>query len=52
MTTASVGHGEVGTSITANIGSGSFPSNGYFLGSFCYEGTKINVDYLAITRQG
>ena len=52
MTTASVGHGQAGTCVQANIGSGTFPSNGYFLGSFCYEGTKINVDYLAITRQG
>jgi len=52
MTTASTGHGDTGTVITANIGSGTFPSTGYFLGSFCYEGTKINVDYLAITRQG
>jgi len=52
MTTASVGHGETGTCVTANIGSGTFPSAGYFLGSLCYEGTRINVDYLAITRQG
>ncbi|MFZ8861397.1 MAG: phage tail protein [Thermocrinis sp.] len=52
MTTTSVGHGETGLCLTANIGSGSFPSNGYFLGSFCYEGTRIVVDYLAITRQG
>jgi hypothetical protein len=52
MATASVGHGSAGTCVTANIGSGTFPSSGYFLGSFCYEGTKINVDYLAITRQG
>ena len=52
MTTASVGHATTGTSGAAIIGSGTFPSTGYFLGSFCYEGTKINVDYLAITRQG
>jgi hypothetical protein len=52
MTTASVGHGHAGPCVTANIGSGSFPSNGYFLGSFCYEGTRIDVDYLVITRQG
>ena len=52
MTTASTGHGESGTNVSSNIGSGTFPSTGYFLGSFCYEGTKINVDYLAITRQG
>ena len=52
MTTTSVGHGYVGTCIEACIGSGTFPNSGYFLGSFCYEGTKINVDYLAITRQG
>jgi hypothetical protein len=52
MTTASVGHGSAGTCVQACIGSGTFPNSGYFLGSFCYEGTKINVDYLAITRQG
>jgi len=52
MTTSSVGHGYPGYSVTADTGSGTFPSTGYFLGSFCYEGTKINVDYLAITRQG
>jgi hypothetical protein len=52
MTTASIGHGEAGTNAGVNIGSGTFPNTGYFLGSFCYEGTKINVDYLAITRQG
>jgi hypothetical protein len=52
MTTASVGHGESGTCVIVNIGSGTFPSTGYFLGSFCYEGTRINVDYLSITRQG
>jgi len=52
MTTSSVGHGAAGAVIQAVIGSGTFPSNGYSLGSFCYEGTKINVDYLAITRQG
>jgi hypothetical protein len=52
ITTASVGHNFPGTSVGVNIGSGTFPSAGYFLGSFCYEGTKINVDYLAITRQG
>jgi hypothetical protein len=52
VTTTSVGHGYPGTNITADAGSGTFPSTGYFLGSFCYEGTKINVDYLAITRQG
>ena len=52
ITTASVGHGSEGASVHSNIGSGTFPSNGYFLGSFCYEGTRINVDYLAITRQG
>jgi hypothetical protein len=52
MTIASVGRGEIGDCVTANIGLGSFPSNGYFLGSFCYDGTRINVDYLAITRQG
>jgi hypothetical protein len=52
MTTTSVGHGEIGTCVEACIGSGTFPSTGYFLGSFCYHGTKINVDYLAITRQG
>jgi len=51
MTTASTGHNTTGTSVAAIIGSGTFPSAGYFLGSFCYEGTKINVDYLAITRQ-
>ncbi|MCI4408136.1 MAG: hypothetical protein JHC26_03515 [Thermofilum sp.] len=52
MTTVSTGHGEVGTCVQPHIGSGTFPSNGYFLGSFCYEGTKINVDYFAVTRQG
>jgi len=52
MTTATTGHGTSGASIDSCIGSGTFPSAGYFLGSFCYEGTKINVDYLAITRQG
>ena len=52
MTTASIAHGGTGTSVDCNIGSGTFPSTGYFLGSFCYEGTRINVDYLAITRQG
>jgi hypothetical protein len=52
MTTASVGHISAGTSVGVYIGSGSFPNNGYFLGSFCYEGTRINVDYLAVTRQG
>jgi len=52
MTTASTGHGDAGTNVQCTIGSGTFPSTGYFLGSFCYEGTKINVDYLAITRQG
>jgi len=51
MTTASVGHGAAGTCVQICIGSGTFPSSGYFLGSFCYEGTRINVDYLAITRQ-
>jgi hypothetical protein len=51
MTTVSVGHSSAGTSIGNCIGSGTFPSSGYFLGSFCYEGTRINVDYLAITRQ-
>jgi hypothetical protein len=31
-------------------GQGSFPSNGYFLGVICYEGTVINVDYFAVRR--
>ena len=52
MTTASVSHGEAELGVHANIGLGTFPSNGYFLGSFCHQGTRINVDYLAITRQG
>ncbi len=52
MTVASVGHGETGACVVSNIGSGSFPSTGYFLGSFCREGVRINVDYFAVTRQG
>jgi hypothetical protein len=52
MTTASIGQGGAGACVTGNKGSGTFPSTGYFLGSFCYEGTRVNVTYFAITRQG
>jgi hypothetical protein len=52
MTTVSVGYGPGLYSVNVTTGFGSFPSNGYFLGSFCYEGTRINVVYLAVTRQG
>jgi hypothetical protein len=34
------------------MGGGLFPKTSYFLGSFCCDGTKTNVTYLAITRQG
>ena len=50
MTTTSVGHGSSGAIVHAHIGSGSFPSNGYFLGITSYEGTVVNVDYFAVRR--
>jgi hypothetical protein len=56
MLTTAVGHGYAGISASITVSAGSFPSNGYFLGSLCSGGpasaTRINVDYLAITRQG
>jgi len=50
MSTSSVGHGESGTCIVSCIGHGTFPSNGYYLGNFCYEGNLQNVKYFSITR--
>ncbi|MCI4435906.1 MAG: hypothetical protein JHC33_03740 [Ignisphaera sp.] len=51
MTTTSVGEGSGGGNAVVCVGYGTFPSNGYFLGRFTYEGNLVNVDYLSITRE-
>lgn len=51
MITTSVGEGSGGGNAEVCVGYGSFPSNGYFLGRFTYEGKLVNVDYLSITRE-
>jgi hypothetical protein len=34
-----------------SIGYGSFPANGYYLGTWCYDGTPINVQQVSIRRE-
>jgi len=50
MATTSVGHGECGAVVTANIGHGTYPSNGYFIGKWCYEGNPQVVSLFSIRR--
>ncbi len=51
LTTTSVVYGEGTPYIQTEIGCGTFPTNGYYLGVWCYEGSIINVDLISIKRE-
>ncbi len=50
MFTTSIGYGETNV-LQACLGYGSFPANGYYLGTWCYEGKPIVVNYISIRRE-
>jgi hypothetical protein len=50
MGTASIGYGHVDM-IQTHIGYGTFPTNGYYLGYWCYEGSITYVDHISIRRE-
>jgi hypothetical protein len=51
MRIVGLGQGDAGNYAENTIGFGSFPTNGYYLGTWCYEDTPINVDMVSIRRE-
>ncbi len=51
MRITGLGQGYAGNYAEVTIGFGSFPTNGYYLGIWCYEGKPITVDMVSIKRE-
>jgi hypothetical protein len=51
MFTTGIGSAYYTVGVSVNIGYGTFPTNGYYLGVWCYEGTPVNVDQVSIRRE-
>jgi hypothetical protein len=51
MRITSLGQGDANNYAENAIGYGSFPANGYYLGTWCYEGNPINVNMITIRRE-
>jgi hypothetical protein len=51
MYTTAIGTGYSTTGVSINIGYGSFSTNGYYLGIWCYEGTPVTVNQVSIRRE-
>jgi hypothetical protein len=51
MLTTAIGSAYYTIGVSVNIGYGTFPTNGYYLGIWCYEGTPVNVNQVSIRRE-
>jgi hypothetical protein len=51
MFTTAIGSGYYTVGVSVNIGYGTFPTNGYYLGVWCYEGTSVTVNQVSIRRE-
>ena len=51
MFTTGIGSAYYTIGVSVNIGYGTFPTNGYYLGIWCYEGTPVTVNQVSIRRE-